>query len=169
MPLACVPILQRWEDDGRHWLLIRRSISDPQEKRYHFVFAPPGTSLQEMVKASGARWHIEEDAGKRQRPGSGPLRSAEFRRLVSTQHARTVGSGLSCRDLRHGAVLPCSCDGLSACQHRCSAGPDRCLSCAICSHGLSGPPLRPHLGCWPGRGGAALTKAVPAITIQNGA
>jgi hypothetical protein len=61
MPLACVPILQRWEDDGRHWLLIRRSISDPQEKRYHFVFAPPGTSLQEMVKASGARWHIEED------------------------------------------------------------------------------------------------------------
>jgi SRSO17 transposase len=25
------------------------------------VFAPPGTTLQEMVKASGARWHIEED------------------------------------------------------------------------------------------------------------
>ena len=56
---ACVPILHRWEEDGRHFLLIRRSISDPQEKRYHFVFAPPGTTLQEMVKASGARWHIE--------------------------------------------------------------------------------------------------------------
>jgi SRSO17 transposase len=58
---ACVPLLHRWEDDGQHWLLIRRSLSDPQEKRYHLVFAPPGTTLQEMVQASGARWHIEED------------------------------------------------------------------------------------------------------------
>ena len=57
---AAVPILHRWEDDGRHFLLIRRSLSDPQEKRYHFVFAPKGTTLQEMVQASGARWHIEE-------------------------------------------------------------------------------------------------------------
>ncbi len=58
---ACVPILHRWEDDGRHWLLIRRSLSDPREKAYSFVFAPAGTTLQEMVLASGARWHIEED------------------------------------------------------------------------------------------------------------
>jgi len=58
---AAVPILHRWEEDGRHWLLIRRSLSDPHEKRYHFVFALPGTTLQEMVQASGARWHIEED------------------------------------------------------------------------------------------------------------
>jgi SRSO17 transposase len=58
---ACVPILHRWEDDGRHWLLIRRSLSDPGEKAYYFVFAQPGTTLPEMVKAIGARWHIEED------------------------------------------------------------------------------------------------------------
>jgi len=58
---AAVPILHRWEDDGRHFLLIRRSIADPQEKAYYFIFAPKGTSLQEMVEASGARWHIEED------------------------------------------------------------------------------------------------------------
>ena len=45
----------------RHFLLIRRDIADPHEKRYYFVFAPPGTSLAEMVKAIGARWHIEED------------------------------------------------------------------------------------------------------------
>lgn len=57
---ASVPMLHQWEEDGHHWLLIRRSISDPQEKRYYFVFAPPGTTLQEMVKAIGARWHIEE-------------------------------------------------------------------------------------------------------------
>jgi hypothetical protein len=56
-----VPILHRWEDDGRHFLLIRRSLTDPREKTSFFVFAPQGTTLCEMVQASGARWHIEED------------------------------------------------------------------------------------------------------------
>jgi SRSO17 transposase len=58
---VCVPMLHRWEEDGRHWLLMRRSLSDPREKAYYFVFAPPGTTLCEMVAAIGARWHIEED------------------------------------------------------------------------------------------------------------
>ena len=61
MPLAAVPILHQWEDDGHHFLLIRRSIANPQEKSYYFVFAPAGTTLHEMVQAIGARWHIEED------------------------------------------------------------------------------------------------------------
>ncbi len=52
---ACVPILHRWEEDGRHWLLIRRSLTDPQEKAYYFVFGPPGTTLPQMVTAIGAR------------------------------------------------------------------------------------------------------------------
>src|SRR5713101_8281627 len=58
---ACVPLLHRWEDDGQHWLLIRRDLTDPNEKAYYFVFAPRGTTLSEMVQAIGARWHIEED------------------------------------------------------------------------------------------------------------
>lgn len=58
---ACVPMLHRWEDDGQHWVLIRRNLADPNEKAYYFVFAPQGTTLSEMVKAIGARWHIEED------------------------------------------------------------------------------------------------------------
>lgn len=58
---ALVPMLHQWEDDGCHWLLIRRSLTDPSEKAYYFVFAPKGTPLLEMVKAIGARWHIEED------------------------------------------------------------------------------------------------------------
>ena len=70
---AVVPMLHRWEDDGRHFLLIRRSIADPHEKAYSFVFAKARTTLQEMVEASGARWHIEEDARKRQRHGPGSL------------------------------------------------------------------------------------------------
>jgi len=70
---AVVPILHQWEDDGQHFLLIRRSIADPQEKGYYFVFAPAGTTLQEMVQAIGARWHIEEDAGTGERHGPGSL------------------------------------------------------------------------------------------------
>src|SRR3989440_10066458 len=58
---AIVPMLHQWEDDGRHWLLIRRNVDDPSQKAYYFVFAPQGTTLPEMVKAIGARWHIEEN------------------------------------------------------------------------------------------------------------
>jgi len=57
---ACVPTLHHWQDDGRHWLLIRRSVNDPKEKAYYFVFGPRGTTLQEMVHAIGARWRVEE-------------------------------------------------------------------------------------------------------------
>src|SRR3989440_7545775 len=56
---ACVPILHQWEEDGRHWLLMRRSLTDPQEKAYSFVSGPSGTTLAQMVTALGARWHIE--------------------------------------------------------------------------------------------------------------
>jgi SRSO17 transposase len=58
---ACLPILYHCEDDGQHWLLIRRDLCDPTEKKYYFVYAPIGTTLPEMVEAIGARWHIEED------------------------------------------------------------------------------------------------------------
>jgi SRSO17 transposase len=58
---ARVPLLHHWQDDARHWLLIRRCISDPKQKTYYLVFAQPATTLEAMVKAIGARWHIEED------------------------------------------------------------------------------------------------------------
>jgi SRSO17 transposase len=58
---ACVPILHRWQQDGQHWLLLRRSLSDAQDLKYYLVFAPVGTTLEQMVQASGGRWRIEED------------------------------------------------------------------------------------------------------------
>ena len=51
---AVMPILHQWEDDGRHFLLIRRCLDDPQEKTYYFVFAPLGTRLAEMGKRDRA-------------------------------------------------------------------------------------------------------------------
>jgi SRSO17 transposase len=58
---ACVPILHQWEDDGRHWLLIRRIPTNPTEKTYYLVFGPVGTTLEMMTRAIGARWCIEEE------------------------------------------------------------------------------------------------------------
>jgi len=58
---ACVPILHKWEDDGCHWLLIRRCLDDPTNKTYYVVFGPPDTTLQKMVTVIGTRWRIEDD------------------------------------------------------------------------------------------------------------
>jgi SRSO17 transposase len=58
---AAVPILHQWQDDGRHWLLVRRCLSVEQQKAYYLVSAPQGTTLPQMVQAIGGRWHIEED------------------------------------------------------------------------------------------------------------
>ncbi|HEU5380662.1 MAG TPA: IS701 family transposase [Ktedonobacteraceae bacterium] len=46
---AMMPMLSRCEDDGRHFLLIRRCVDDPSEKAYYFVIS--GVS-------SGASWAI---------------------------------------------------------------------------------------------------------------
>lgn len=58
---AILPMMHEGQVDGRHWLLIRRCVDDPDKKTYYFVFAPLETPLQEMVRAIGKRWHIEED------------------------------------------------------------------------------------------------------------
>lgn len=56
---AVLPILHHWEDDGQHFLLIRRRLDDPTEKTFYLVCAPQGSTLAEMVQAIGARWAIE--------------------------------------------------------------------------------------------------------------
>ena len=45
-----------WE----HWLLVRRSIAQPEESAFYVVFAPAGTGLTELVRVAGSRWAIEE-------------------------------------------------------------------------------------------------------------
>jgi SRSO17 transposase len=53
------PEISKWQ----RWLLIRRSLDEgtkPAEMAYVLVFAPIGTSLEEMVEAFGARWTVEQ-------------------------------------------------------------------------------------------------------------
>jgi SRSO17 transposase len=51
----------RWTEPGwKQWLLARRSLSDPTEIAYYFVFAPESVTLNQVVRAAGSRWQVEE-------------------------------------------------------------------------------------------------------------
>ena len=42
-----------------HWLLVRRSASDPTERAYYRVYAPVDTPMEQIVRVAGQRWCIE--------------------------------------------------------------------------------------------------------------
>ena len=44
----------------RHWLLIRRKISDPADLAFFYAHAPGLVSLSILIKVAGKRWPVEE-------------------------------------------------------------------------------------------------------------
>ena len=42
------------------WLLVRRSVREPDALAYYRVFGPEATPLAEMARVAGTRWVIEE-------------------------------------------------------------------------------------------------------------
>lgn len=53
--------LPYWTEDGwGQWLLIRRSVSDPEEYAFYRAFGQDGTSVAELARVAGMRWTIEE-------------------------------------------------------------------------------------------------------------
>ena len=57
---AAVDIRPSREPGAGHWLLARRSISDPTEIAYYICFAEAQTSLEELARVAGSRWAVEE-------------------------------------------------------------------------------------------------------------
>jgi SRSO17 transposase len=57
---AAVDIRPLRRPDVGHWLLARRSVSDPTEVAYYICFGPADTDLRELVRVAGSRWAIEE-------------------------------------------------------------------------------------------------------------
>jgi SRSO17 transposase len=57
---ARVPLERLQEPEWGHWLLVRRSISDPTKLAYYVAFGPAHTTLQELAQVAGRRWAIEE-------------------------------------------------------------------------------------------------------------
>jgi hypothetical protein len=57
---AAAPI-RPWRREGwDHWLLARRSLTDPTDIAYYICFCPAGTSLEELAQVAGSRWMVEE-------------------------------------------------------------------------------------------------------------
>jgi SRSO17 transposase len=54
--LALNPPLQ---EGLERWLLVRRSIEDPDELTAYTVFSAEGTTLEELAKVAGMRWRVE--------------------------------------------------------------------------------------------------------------
>jgi SRSO17 transposase len=49
------------DDTGRsRWVLIRRSITDPDDLAFYLCAGPAGTTITTLVRVAGARWAIEE-------------------------------------------------------------------------------------------------------------
>lgn len=53
------PLADPVEPHWRRWLLVRRSVTDPTERRAYVVFAPEATTLDKIVRVAGTRWTIE--------------------------------------------------------------------------------------------------------------
>ena len=51
------------EPDRAHWLLVRRSITDPEDLAYYACFGAADLALAELVRVAGTRW-VTEDAFK---------------------------------------------------------------------------------------------------------
>ena len=99
---VCLPMLHQCEDDGHHWMLIRRLPTDPSKKTYYVVFAPAGTTLAEMVKAISARWHIEEDFKTSKDSGMDQYEvrtwTAWYRSITLAMLAQAVLTGICAQD-----------------------------------------------------------------------
>jgi SRSO17 transposase len=63
--LALNPPIQ--EEGFERWLVVRRSIEDPDELSAYTVFAPEGTTLEELAKVTGSRWRVERSALRKQK------------------------------------------------------------------------------------------------------
>jgi SRSO17 transposase len=55
-----LPLNPPMQEEGfERWLLIRRSIEDPEELSAYTVFAPENTTLEALAKVAGSRWRVE--------------------------------------------------------------------------------------------------------------
>jgi len=57
---ARVAIRPCWEDGFGHWVMARRSVSDPTDIAYYVCYGPAATRLKDLVRVAAARWAVEE-------------------------------------------------------------------------------------------------------------
>jgi SRSO17 transposase len=57
---ARVRLVRPRDPSQERWLLLRRSVTDPEDLAYFVVFAPAGLRLLDLARAAGRRWLVEE-------------------------------------------------------------------------------------------------------------
>jgi SRSO17 transposase len=84
---AYLPLRPALREGWVHVLLLRRHLVRTAELSYYLVYAPLEWPLEDVVRAAGARWTIEEmfKLAKGQ-VGAGPLRSPQLAGLAPAYH-----------------------------------------------------------------------------------
>jgi SRSO17 transposase len=54
-----LPLNPPLQEDFQRWLLVRRSIEDPEELSAYTVFCAQNTTLEALAKVAGSRWRVE--------------------------------------------------------------------------------------------------------------
>ncbi len=54
-----LPLNPPLQEGFERWLLVRRSIEEPDELTAYTVFAPEGTTLAALARVAGSRWRVE--------------------------------------------------------------------------------------------------------------
>jgi SRSO17 transposase len=86
---ACGRLPYLTEAGWAQWLLVRRSVAQPEELAFYRVFAPVDTTLAEMARVAGTRWRIEE--GFERAKGEVGLDQYEVRRYDAWYRHITLG------------------------------------------------------------------------------
>jgi SRSO17 transposase len=54
-----LPLNPPLQEGFERWLLVRRSVEDPEELTAYTVFCAEGTPLEKLAKVAGSRWRVE--------------------------------------------------------------------------------------------------------------
>src|SRR5215210_6639290 len=54
-----LPLNPPLQEGFERWLMVRRSIENPEDLSAYTVFSPEGTPLEKLAKVAGSRWRVE--------------------------------------------------------------------------------------------------------------
>ncbi|WP_257949671.1 transposase [Shinella sp. CPCC 101442] len=91
-----LPLNWETEDSFARWLLVRRSLRDPDAVASYFAYRPAETTLAELAAAAGLRWTIEECC----------LRAKDDLGLDHCEARYEPGHGCACKECRTKEVQP---------------------------------------------------------------
>lgn len=106
------PLPPPGQDGFARWLLVRRSIDDPDELTAYTVFAPAGTTLAALARVAGRRWQVE--IGFEEAKGEVGLADYEVRRwhgwyrhitLALVAHAALAGMRRTGQEIETSAAV----------------------------------------------------------------